>query len=116
MLGDASGAEVQVAPTKVVGATAIVPAQPDLDDLVGRLFGTTRLPSASSCRTASGVAGVGEAVGALIIAAGFRITLSQNAESFDQEVTQIVALGEDHLGDARRREPRWGWAASRCPR
>jgi hypothetical protein len=28
-----------VAPTKVVGATAIVPAQPDFDDLVGRLFG-----------------------------------------------------------------------------
>ena len=53
----------------------------------------------------------------LIIARGFRITLSQNAESFDKEVTQIVALGEEHL---RRRAthcgPPWGWAASRCPR
>src|SRR5262249_25507332 len=40
ILRSGGGADVQVAPTTVVGGTAIVPKQPDLDQLVGHLFGT----------------------------------------------------------------------------
>ena len=65
-------------------------------------FGVKRAPVPVIVQNAAGAAGVGEAVGRLIIPAGFRVTLSQNAESFDEDETQIVALGEEHLRDARR--------------
>ena len=50
----------------------------------------------------SGEPGVGEAVAASIIPAGFRVVLSQNAQSFDVATTNIFANGVDHEADANR--------------
>jgi len=101
VLGAASGAEVQVAPTKVVGATAIVPAQPDLDDLVKRLFGTPT-PVRAFVQNGNGNPGIGEAVARHLLPQGFRIVLTGNAESFTHDTTIITAIGADHLDDANR--------------
>jgi hypothetical protein len=92
-------AEVQVAPTKVVGGTALVPSQPDFDDLVGRIFGTP-VPVRALVQNGSGAPGIGEAVGRDLIPAGFRIVLSENASSFDHATTTITATGDAHLADA----------------
>jgi LytR cell envelope-related transcriptional attenuator len=98
-LTSASGAEAQVAPTKVVGGTVLVPSQPDFDDLVGRIFGTPA-PVRALVQNGTGTPGIGEAVGGDLIPAGFRIVLSENASSFDHATTTITATGNDHLDDA----------------
>jgi len=112
ILGAASGAEVQVAPTKVVGATAIVPAQPDFDELVGRLFGTP-IPVRAFVQNGSGVPGIGEAVARDLLPQGFRIVLTGNAESFNQDTTLITAIGSDRLDDANRAKNALGVGAVR---
>jgi hypothetical protein len=99
--GAGRGAEVQVAPTKVVGATAIVPAQPDFDDLVGRLFGAPP-PVRAFVQNGNGSPGIGESVARDLLPRGFRIVLSGNAESFNHDTTVITAIGADHLDDANR--------------
>jgi len=97
----ASGAEVQVGPTHVVGGTALVASQPDFDELVGHIFGTP-LPVRALVQNGSGAPGIGEAVGRDLIPAGFRVVLSENASSFDHATTTITATGDDHLNDANR--------------
>jgi LytR cell envelope-related transcriptional attenuator/LytR_cpsA_psr family len=99
ILGGAAGAEVQVAPTEVVGGTAIVVKQPDLDDLVGRVFGTPE-PIPALVQNGTGRPSVGEAVAHDLLPAGFRIVLSENASSFDHPSTTITANGEAHIDDA----------------
>jgi hypothetical protein len=111
-LGAASGAEVQVAPTKVVGATAIVPAQPDFDELVGRLFGTP-IPVRAFVQNGSGSPGIGESVARDLLPQGFRIVLTGNAESFNHDTTLITAIGADHLDDANRARNALGVGAVR---
>jgi LytR cell envelope-related transcriptional attenuator/cell envelope-related transcriptional attenuator-like protein len=111
-LGAAIGAEVQVAPTKVVGATAIVPAQPDFDDLVERLFGTPA-PVRAFVQNGSGSPGIGEAVARHLLPQGFRIVLTGNAESFNHDTTLITAIGSDHLEDANRAKDALGVGAVR---
>ena len=91
--------EVQVAPTKVVGGTAVVAAQPDFDDLVGNIFGTPQ-PIRALVQNGTGSPSVGEAVARDLLPAGFRIVLSENAASFDHDTTTITATGADHLDDA----------------
>jgi len=98
-LGAAAGAEVQVAPTEVVGGTAIVAKQPDLDDLVGNLFGTPP-PIRALVQNGTGRPSVGEAVAHDLLPAGFRIVLSENASSFDHPTTTITANGQAHVDDA----------------
>jgi hypothetical protein len=39
---------------------------------------------------------VGEDVGADLIPAGFRIVLSENADTFDHQTTQIIAAGSEN--------------------
>jgi len=112
VLGAASGAEVQVAPTKVVGATAIIPAQPDFDELVGRLFGTP-IPVRAFVQNGSGIPGIGEAVARDLLPQGFRIVLTGNAESFNHDTTLITAIGADHLDDANRARSALGVGAVR---
>ncbi len=97
----ATGASVEIAPTEVLAGTVTVPLQPELDDLVGSLFGTDS-PVPALVQNGSGTPGVGEEVATLIIPEGFRIVLSTNAESFDHELTEVVALGDEHRRDARR--------------
>jgi LytR cell envelope-related transcriptional attenuator/LytR_cpsA_psr family len=112
VLGAASGAEVQVAPTKVVGATAIVPAQPDFDDLVSRLFGTSA-PVRAFVQNGSGAPGIGEAVARHLLPQGFRIVLTGNAESFNHDTTLITAIGNEHIDDANRAKDALGVGAVR---
>jgi len=99
ILGSAGGADVQVAPTHVVGGTAIVPQQPDFDQLVGQIFGTPK-PIPALVQNGSGEPGVGEAVAEHLIPAGFRIVLSENAGSFDHPTTSIIANGEENVDAA----------------
>lgn len=101
-LDGAKGGRIETLPVQVAAATVRVPKYAALDELMAERFGVKRSPVPVIVQNAVGTAGVGEAVGRLIIGRGFRITLSQNAVAFDKEVTQIVALGEEHLGDARR--------------
>jgi NAD(P)-dependent dehydrogenase (short-subunit alcohol dehydrogenase family) len=81
--------------------TAIVPAQPDFDDLVGRLFGAPP-PVRAFVQNGNGSPGIGEAVARDLLPQGFRIVLSGNAESFNHDTTVITAIGADHLDDANR--------------
>jgi hypothetical protein len=101
VLSSSSGAEVQVAPTHVVGGTALVPDQPGFDDLIGRTFGTP-IPVKTLVQNGTGQPGVGEAAGRDLIPAGFRIVLSENASTFGHATTTITATGDDHLDDANR--------------
>ena len=50
----------------------------------------------------NGAPGVGEQVGRQIIPAGFRVVISQNAQSFDIPSTDIFANGKQNVGDAQR--------------
>jgi LytR cell envelope-related transcriptional attenuator len=101
-LNGAEGGHIETLPVQVAAATIRVPKYSELDELMADRFGVKRLPVPVIVQNAVGTAGVGEEVGRLIIGRGFRITLSQNAETFDQDETQIVALGEENLTDARR--------------
>jgi hypothetical protein len=103
ILQSAAGADVQVAPTKVVGGTAIVAAQPDFDQLVGRVFGTAE-PVRVFVQNGTGRPSVGESVARDLLPAGFRIVLSENASSFDHATTTITANGDAHLDDANEIE------------
>lgn len=99
MLG-AGAAPAQILPTQAVGGTAMIAAQPDLDDLMTQLFGTPT-PLRAEVRNGNGQPGVGESVGARLIPAGFRIVLSDNADTFDHQTTQIIAAGTENAGAAQ---------------
>ena len=101
-LDGAKDGRVETLPVQVAAATVRVPKYSALDNLMAERFGVKRTPVPVIVQNAVGTAGVGEAVGRLIIGRGFRITLSQNAVTFHKDVTQIVALGQEHLRDARR--------------
>lgn len=88
-------AHVEIMPTQVVGGSATIPAQPDLDDLMTELFGT-KPPARAEVRNGNGEPGVGASIGALLIPAGFRVVLSENADTFDHQTTQIIADGPDN--------------------
>jgi hypothetical protein len=87
-------AQVEIMPTVVVGASAI-PAQPDLDQRMTALFGTTS-PARAEVQNGNGEPGIGASVGELLIPAGFRIVLSTNADTFDHQTTQIIADGPEN--------------------
>jgi LytR cell envelope-related transcriptional attenuator len=101
-LNGAKDGLIETLPVQVAAATIRVPKYSSLDELMADRFGVKRSPVPVIVQNAVGTAGIGESVGRLIISRGFRITLSQNAEVFDQDQTQIVALGEENLQDARR--------------
>lgn len=101
-LEGAKDGRIETLPVQVAATTIRVPKYSALDELMAERFGVKRMPVPVIVQNAVGTAGVGEAVGRLIIARGFRITLSQNAVAFDKDVTEIVALGQEHLADARR--------------
>lgn len=99
ILAGADGAAADLVPIQLVGGSLSIPAQPDLDQLVGELFATPP-PVPVIVQNGSGQPGVGEAVAARILPGGFRVVLSQNAESFKHDVTEITATGEEHVDDA----------------
>ena len=101
-LNGAKGSQLETLPVRVAAATLRVPDYSALDELMAARFGVQRAPVPVIVQNAAGGAGIGEAIGRLIIGHGFRITLSQNAETFDREKTRIVALGEGHVREAGR--------------
>jgi len=91
-----SGAvDVQIMPTQVVGGTALIAAQPDMDQLMTQVFGIPT-PLRAEVRNGNGEPGVGQSVGTQLIPAGFRIVLSENADTFDHQTTQIIAAGTEN--------------------
>jgi hypothetical protein len=100
MLADARGADVLEMPTERVTATIIVPVYPALDEMVSESLGTPA-PVPVIVQNGSGEPGVGESVAVKIIPAGFRIVLSQNAQTFDVGRTDVFANGPDHEAEAR---------------
>jgi hypothetical protein len=97
----AAGADVELAPTQVVGGTTTIALQPDFDRLAQEMFGIAP-PIPTVVQNGSGQPGIGEAAATHLIPAGFRIVLSGNAESFDHPVTQITATGTANAQAARR--------------
>jgi hypothetical protein len=100
VLRDATGATVEPLPTEVVLATIIVPLQPDADRLVQGAFHVPE-PARVLLQNGSGAPGVGTDAGRLLIPEGFRVILSQNAETFDHEVTEVIASSDDVADLAR---------------
>jgi hypothetical protein len=96
----ARGAVVDVTPTRLLVQTVRTPLQPDFDRLFRDDFGTAEAVRVL-VRNANGKPGVGEAVARALLPDGFRVVLSQDAETFDQQTTQILATGEEHVDDAR---------------
>jgi len=86
---------VEIMPSEVVGGSILSVAQPDLDDLMTELYGTTP-PERAEVRNGNGSPGVGGDVAAQLIPAGFRIVLSENADTFDYKETQVVANGTEN--------------------
>ncbi|MEX0985362.1 MAG: LytR C-terminal domain-containing protein [Actinomycetota bacterium] len=99
ILGTARGATVEVAPTEIFAGTIEIPAQPAFDDLMASLFGATP-PVRVIVQNGSGRPGVGQAVAERLLPAGFRIVISENAETFDHAQTEITAHGTEHESDA----------------
>jgi hypothetical protein len=87
-------------PTERVTAAIIVPVYPALDDELTDALGTPR-PVPAIVQNGSGEPGVGEKVAVELIPAGFRVVLSQNAQSFDVISTEVFANGLDHEGEAK---------------
>ena len=107
-------ARVEITPAQVVGGSVLSTAQPDLDDLMTELFGTTA-PRGRRSATATG-ARRRRPVGAQLIPAGFRIVLSDNADTFDYKTTEVIADGTDNETEAAAPSTRSGSGRSRCPR
>ena len=101
LLAMARDTDVIVPQTQVVAGTVLVPQQPEFDTMVQALFGTTP-PVRALVQNGNGVPGIGEAVARRLLPEGFRVVLSQNAETFDHQTTEIAAVEADHQVDAER--------------
>jgi hypothetical protein len=113
----ARGAQVVEVPTTEVAGTVHVAQYEELDAIMEESFGVGP-PTSAIVQNGNGAPGVGEAVGALIIPAGFRITLSQNAQTFDIETTDIFANGPANQGAAKRAHKALGvgrWRVTQVP-
>jgi LytR cell envelope-related transcriptional attenuator len=88
-------------PIESIAGAARVPGYEALDAILSRAWGSAA-PTPVILQNGSGVPGVGEEAARLLIPEGFRIALSQNANTFDHATTEIVAQGEDALPAAKR--------------
>ena len=101
VLGRAAGAAVEIAPVAPVTDTASVLDQPAFDDLVRELFGG-RPATPIVVQNGNGRPTVGEAVAGLLLPGGFRIVVSQNAETFRHRQTEIAATAAEFADEAER--------------
>jgi hypothetical protein len=101
VFGAARGADISDVPTRLVSDSLAIPAYPDLDAQMAQLFGAA-VPVPVIVLNGTGAPGTGEGVAAKIIPAGFRITLSRNAETFDVATTDVLANGVEFEDAAKR--------------
>lgn len=101
-LTGAAGAELETLPITIAAARVRIPKYSALDDLMARRFGVARSPVPVIVQNGSGVAGIGEDVARKLIPAGFRVVLSENAVTFNQQTTEVTAILDAHLAEARR--------------
>ncbi len=102
VLAGSKGANVVTFPTKLSVGRVQIPDLAAVDRLMVEYFGMKAPPVPVFVLNGSGAASVGEAVAHLIVPAGFRVVISQNADRFTRRHTQVIATGEEHLADARR--------------
>ncbi len=102
VLARARGAQLETMPIVVAAARVRVPDYEALDALLAERFGVKRPPTPVIVQNGEGSPGLGESVGRLLIPRGFRITLSQNAATFDHETTEIIAILRPNVDAARR--------------
>jgi hypothetical protein len=101
LLGSASDATAEIAPTAPVAARATVLDQPAADELTRDLFGG-HAPTPIVVQNGNGRPNVGEVVAARLLPAGFRVVVSQNAETFRHRRTEIAATDPEFADEAER--------------
>ena len=101
VLFGASEAVVEIAPVAPVADTASVLDQPATDELVRELF-RTRETTPIVVQNGNGEPNVGEAVAELLLPEGFRVVISQNADTFRHPETEIAATAAEHADEAER--------------
>jgi hypothetical protein len=101
LLGRAAGAAVEIAPVAPVADTASVLDQPAFDDRVRELFGG-RPATPIVVQNGNGEPNVGETVASLLLPGGFRIVVSQNADTFRHRQTEIAATAAEFADEAER--------------
>jgi LytR cell envelope-related transcriptional attenuator len=94
-------AQVVPMPTQTAAGAAAIAQQPQFDALLSSTWHTTP-PTPVIVLNGNGRPGVGEAVARLIIPAGFRVVISENAQSFDIVTTDIIANGMSNVSLARK--------------
>ena len=90
-----------------------MPKYAELDALMADLFGTTT-PTPAIVQNGNGEPGVGEGVARSSSRRGFRITLSQNAQTFDVDKTDVFANGGEYEDAAQRAHEALGVGPSSC--
>jgi hypothetical protein len=96
--------DVLILPVKDVGSGLASPDDPAVAKMVQERFVPTG--SAEKVRlvvlNGNGTPGIGTEVARLLVPEGFELVASTNADSFDQEVTVVVASSDEYLDDAQR--------------
>ena len=93
---------IDTMPSRISVNAARVPDYDALDALMAADYGAADPPVDVLLQNGVGDPGIGGDVAALIVPKGFRIVLSGNADSFDVARTQVVASGDELVGDAHR--------------
>jgi hypothetical protein len=101
LLGRADDAAVEIAPAAPIAETASVLDQPASDELVRHLFGG-RPATPIVVQNGNGEPNLGETVAGLLLPEGFRIVLSQNADSFRHRETEIAATADEFADEAEQ--------------
>lgn len=106
-LSSTQAGEVLPIPVETVAGSTYVAQQPETDHLVQSTW-NTRMPLPAIVQNGNGAADVSEAVARQIIPAGFRVVISENAQSFDVPKTSVIANGTAHAAEARRAQKALG--------
>ena len=100
----AGAREAIVLPVEDVGSGLASPDEEAVAELVEERF----VPTSSEDKVrlvvlnGNGVPGIGEHVARMLVPEGFNLVASENAASFDQEETRVVATSNEFLDDAHR--------------